>query len=85
MIGYNHPPQGFPARAITNHTPPREMIIRGRSAIDPDVWVAHFIGDERVAWVVRGSGGICHDDCNVMKDAVVAWLPVDPEYDDGDI
>lgn len=85
MIGYNDPPGGFPARAITNETPPRELIVLGTSGIDPDVWVARFATDapqSRAVWIVKGSGGLCHESANVLRDRVTAWVS-EPEYDDG--
>lgn len=41
---------------ITHENPWRKLIVKGRSAIDPDCLVAHIEGDERPLWIVDGGG-----------------------------
>jgi hypothetical protein len=40
---------------ITLEDTPRRLIVRGRSAIDPDCIVANLEGDEKPLWIVQNA------------------------------
>jgi len=44
---------------LTNEDPPRRLLVKGISAIDPDCLVAHFEGTTNPLWIVKSSGYVC--------------------------
>ena len=71
-IGYDDPPF-FPFPTRTNEEPPRDIMLLGEAAYDPDCWVATIRGETRVAWVIKGTGGVCHDTTDVLKVRALHW------------
>lgn len=48
------------ARWLTDEEPPRELVVEGTAAIDPDVFVARVKdGDGALLWIVKSSGYVC--------------------------
>lgn len=53
---------------LTHEAPPRRLIVKGRSGIDPDCLVAHLEGDDRPLWIV--------DDGEKTENAYVTGIDV---------
>ena len=48
----------YPQVWVTDEVQPRELLVRGRSGVDPDVFVAYATGQRRALWIIEHSGHV---------------------------